>query len=543
MAPRDGDGTVMPRMVTSCASCLAWGLTYCQGICLACYNFAAKRYRHEVGRCGACQREQPLKQGYCRLCWCQAREDRLLHADDARSAVVIAPHLPLVRHHQLFLAIGAKRVAAPRIAPRRYGVKGRPRKPAPPVAAEPRSGWWQPPLFDDPVREYRDRQFDLRRGPAPDNPWLAWALHLAHRIAETRGWDSVVWRAMQRTLVVLLANHTDGDIVRASDIAQVAQRNSTGVDHAVEILHLMGIVIDDRPRTFDLWLHAKLDELTPTFRRDIETWARVLHDGGPRTPARSPGTATIYVNAVRPALLRWQASYHHLREVTRDDIIAYVDTLTGHPRMTAGCALRSLFAWAKRNKVVFADPAARLKLGRAPRIMWQPLHPDDVADTVRAATTVQARLFVALTAVHAARPGHIRAMQLGDVDLAGRRITIAGRDRPLDDLTYRAIVDWLEHRRTRWPNTANQHLVISFHTANELGPVSATYLAPALRGLPATLQRLRIDRQLEEALATGGDPLQVAEVFGLSEDAAVRYAINALALLHHHSTDQSAVHP
>lgn len=134
--------------------------------------------------------------------------------------------------------------------------------------------------------------------------------------------DSVVWRAMQRTLVVLLANHTDGDVVRASDIAQVAQRNSTGVDHAVEILHLMGIVIDDRPRTFDLWLHAKLVELTPTLRRDVETCARVLHDGGPRTPARSPGTATIYVNAVRPVLLRWQTRYRHLREVTRDDIIA-----------------------------------------------------------------------------------------------------------------------------------------------------------------------------------------------------------------------------
>jgi hypothetical protein len=122
-------------------------------------------------------------------------------------------------------------------------------------------------------------------------------------------------------------------------------------------------------------------------------------------------------------------------------------------------------------------------------------------------------------------------VQLHDVDLGSRRITIAGRDRPLDDLTYQAVVDWLDHRRARWPNTANQHLVISFHTALGLGLVSATYLAPALRGLPATLQRLRIDRQLDEALATGGDPLQVAEVFGLGEDASVRYATNALALL------------
>ena len=144
---------------------------------------------------------------------------------------------------------------------------------------------------------------------------------------------------------------------------------------------------------------------------------------------------------------------------------------------------------------------------------------------------MQARLFVALAAVHGARPGHIRALQLEDVDLGNRRITIAGRDRPLDDLTYRCIGDWLAHRRDRWPKTANQHLVISFHTALGFGRVSAIYLAPALRGLPATLERLRIDRQLEEALAAGGDPLQVAEVFGLSEDAAVRYATNALALL------------
>jgi len=94
------------------------------------------------------------------------------------------------------------------------------------------------------------------------------------------------------------------------------------------------------------------------------------------------------------------------------------------------------------------------------------------------------------------------------------------------------MVDWLEHRRARWPNTANQHLVISFHTALGFGPVSATYLAPALRGLPATLQRLRIDRQLEEAIAADGGPLQVAEVFGLSEDSAVRYGTNARLLLH-----------
>lgn len=65
-------------------------MTCCQGVCLACYNFAA-RYRGHAGECRACQRELPLRAGYCRLCWCQAREDRAATAADARSAVVLAP--------------------------------------------------------------------------------------------------------------------------------------------------------------------------------------------------------------------------------------------------------------------------------------------------------------------------------------------------------------------------------------------------------------------------------------------------------------------
>jgi len=150
---------------------------------------------------------------------------------------------------------------------------------------------------------------------------------------------------------------------------------------------------------------------------------------------------------------------------------------------------------------------------------------------VHAAATPQAWLFVVLAAVHAARPGQIRAMQLGDLDLPDRRITIGGRDRPLDELTYQILLDWFDHRRSRWPGTANQHLVISFSTALAHGPVSATVLAPALRGLPATIEGLRIDRQLDEALANGADPLHVAAVFGISDTAAIPYAANARALL------------
>jgi hypothetical protein len=42
---------------------------------------------------------------------------------------------------------------------------------------------------------------------------------------------------------------------------------------------------------------------------------------------------------------------------------------------------------------------------------------------------------------------------------------------------------------------------------------------------------LRIDRQLEEALATGADPLHLAATFGLHPGTAVRYASSARQLL------------
>jgi hypothetical protein len=94
------------------------------------------------------------------------------------------------------------------------------------------------------------------------------------------------------------------------------------------------------------------------------------------------------------------------------------------------------------------------------------------------------------------------------------------------------LTEWLDCRRARWPHTANPHLLISKRSALGLGPVSAPWIRE-LRGLPATLDRLRIDRQLEEALACDVDPLHLAAVFGLDSSTAIRYATNARQLLEH----------
>ncbi|MFE0696656.1 hypothetical protein [Streptomyces sp. NPDC058869] len=93
------------------------------------------------------------------------------------------------------------------------------------------------------------------------------------------------------------------------------------------------------------------------------------------------------------------------------------------------------------------------------------------------------------------------------------------------------MVEWLDCRRRRWPSTANLHLLINNQSANTTSRSSNHWVGAPMRGKDATLERLRVDRQLEEALTHGPDPLNLAEVFGLDEKTAMRYADSARALL------------
>ena len=163
--------------------------------------------------------------------------------------------------------------------------------------------------------------------------------------------------------------------------------------------------------------------------------------------------------------------------------------------------------------------------------MLQPLGQDDIDDAVAAAVTPAARLIVALAGVHAARSSAICALLLADADPGSGRLLLGGRPRPLDDLTARLLRTWLETRRARWPGTANPHLLINAQTALRTGPASRTWVNSALRGHAATVEALRVDRQLEEAMATGADPLHLAATFGLDPGTAVRYASSARQLL------------
>ena len=58
-------------------------------------------------------------------------------------------------------------------------------------------------------------------------------------------------------------------------------------------------------------------------------------------------------------------------------------------------------------------------------------------------------------------------------------------------------------------------------------PVNTAYLQQAVQGASVTVEALRRDRLLAEAAITGGDPLALAHLFGLSHGTAIQYCSQA----------------
>jgi len=159
-----------------------------------------------------------------------------------------------------------------------------------------------------------------------------------------------------------------------------------------------------------------------------------------------------------------------------------------------------------------------------------PMTAKEIQAVQQAAVTAAQRLAIALAAVHAARPKAIRELSLDDIDLLNRRITIAGHRQPLGELTRHALLAWLEYRRATWPDTANRYVLVTRISALGTGPVSPDYLDKhQLRGI--SLEYIRRDRILHEALASGGDPLHLTLVFNIDPTNAMAYASAARNLL------------
>jgi hypothetical protein len=501
------------KSASSCQTCLCWGVLY-GGYCRACYDF---RRRHAPGWCAGCRRQAPLKNAYCRLCWLQAG----LQADNP--PVVTRADLAGVVSHQLAFA-GTTKMRGPR-----SGTRLRKAAPEPVATPVPR------PADDGQLQLHLPaggRAFDRGLHAELTNPVLARLRQIADTLGQAHGWNAKLVAELDRALVIVSSGHPEGQRFRHSELVGVLHHYGVSISRVAEILSRAELLDDDRVPAFESWLHAKLADLAPGIARDVQAWIRTLQHGGPRSHPRNPNTVRRYLRPAHPVLVEWSTRYHHLREVTRADITAAIAKLHGHRRRHTLGALRSLMRHAKKAGAIFADPTGRVRISTAraePVIV--PLTGEQLADATQAAVTPAARLTLALAAVHAARPEAIRNLRLDDVDLGNRRLTVATLTRPLDELTHQLLLDWLTERRRRWPNTANPHLIINKQTASSTRPVSDNALTAPFRGRAATVEALRVDRQLDEALTYGPDPLHLAVVFGLDDTTAVRYSTAARKLL------------
>jgi hypothetical protein len=221
----------------------------------------------------------------------------------------------------------------------------------------------------------------------------------------------------------------------------------------------------------------------------------------------------VYFCCIRPFLDDWAAGYDHLREVTRSDVRAALGPLSGSRRATATSAMRSLFEFAKKRGLIFSNPTTGLK-GRPADFALLPMADEEIQAIEQPADDLAGRVIIALAAENAARTGAIRHLTLDDLDLANRRITLAGRRQRLGDLSHRALRRWLRHRRTTWPHTNNPHVLISDKTAHGTGPISQPCVTLRMNHIGCTVDRIRKDRILHEALAARADPLHLSLVFG-----------------------------
>jgi hypothetical protein len=475
-------------------------------LCKACRSFASS---HPAGTCGTCSRDLPVDAGVCRPCRKQAS---MIAGPGYKTALDLS--VAAVTGHQLRLHFG-----------RLTAADARPSPVPPGTALPPRMTRLRPIRVQLPLFGARRDLSRVSSQLPPLDPGLARRVHAeADRLAQVRGWSPRTLSLTQRGLRILLAVHAPGEPVRASTVRQLTARNMP-FPHITDVLAAAGVLGDDRPDTLAIWLDEQLAGLPAQIREELDAWLSLRRNGGPRRRPRSRRTIVRDVSSIRTFLADAGTRYSTLRQVTRGDIAAWLASRPGRSRPQDASTLRSLFSTLKAERLIFANPARGIRVGRRNPSVPVPLPAQLLAATAEAAEDDPAlRAVVALAGVHALLPGQIRHLRTGQVDLPGRRLAPGGLDRPLDEFTAAAIRSYLDFRRSRWPATASPYLLVTRKTAHTGEPVSSFWMNRLFQGLPVTPEQLRDDRIVEEALAGRPDPLHLAAVFGFGPRTGLRYA-------------------
>ncbi len=376
------------------------------------------------------------------------------------------------------------------------------------------------------ARAIRKRAREAPRPRPVPSPAVPPPLDALAGYGQARGWAPGTLHQAWRAVTAVLASRDElgqppWDAVRLRRFLN--ERNLVAL-RAVEFLTDQGLARGNPQGAFDRWLAARLATLPAPVAAEVRTWSEALQGRGPRAGrARQTRTIQGYVRILQAPLASWSARYESLRQVTTEDLTAELVPLTGATRLLALSATRSLFGTLKARRMLFTNPAAPLT-GR--RVQPPPALPLD--DGLRAGLLGRLhgpaeRLIVLLAGVHALRPSDISALMLDDANPAAGALFVGGRARPLDRLTGGHLRAWLQARHARWPATANPHLLINRSTGGGTGPISRSYIQATVHKAGITAQDLRADRLLGQAQASGGDPLQLMHLFGISDPTAIRY--------------------
>lgn len=359
------------------------------------------------------------------------------------------------------------------------------------------------------------------------DPIVGAAAARAVQLGQAHDWSRSTTRCVLDGLLTVLDGRRAGERVPLADVRTRPHR-CVSRPRLAEVLADQGLLDDDATATTQSWIDQMTSDLRPGFAQPVGHWLMVLFTGDTRTRPRAPSTVHVYCTNTRWPLRCWAARYNHLREVTRGDVDAVLEPLHGCQRANTLNALRSLFGFAKKRALVFANPTTGLTARPGDAVLL-PLTDEQIHALQALASDPACRVIIALAADHAARNGAIRHLKLDDVDLPNHRITVAGHRQRCGELTHRALRSWLEHRHATWPHTNNPHVLVNPKTVHGTAPVNEVFVNRRIQPAWVTVAEIRTDRILHEALTStaGPDPLHLALVFGVCHQTAARYATAA----------------
>jgi hypothetical protein len=187
--------------------------------------------------------------------------------------------------------------------------------------------------------------------------------------------------------------------------------------------------------------------------------------------------------------------------------------------------MRRFFAFARRRKVILADPARPLRPGAQPgftgTVLDVPAQQSLFRRWTSSTTHPHERLAGLLALLHAATSAQIRALTITSIDHRAHAAALPGRPfpTPADPATWSALQACLAHRDQL--ATLNPHVIVTRATRTGDAPADGSYLTRRLAPAATTPSACRQTRIAQ--LVNDLDPKLTAAALGMHDTGLVRY--------------------